>query len=42
MRFTSLQNKLSIEQFTMRKLQSLPVIKRPLLSFRYLVVEYHS
>lgn len=29
MRFASLQNELSIKQFTTRKLQSLPVIKRP-------------
>lgn len=29
MRFTSLQNELSIKQFIARKLQSLPVIKRP-------------
>lgn len=40
MRFTSLQNKLSIKQFTRRKLQSLSVINRPLLSFMYQVMEY--
>lgn len=41
MRFTSLQNELSIKQFIARKLQSLPVIKRPpLVSFRYRVMEY--
>lgn len=37
MRVTSLQNKLSVKQFTAGKL---PAIKRPLLSFRYQVTEY--
>lgn len=40
MRVTFLQNKLSIKQFRKRKLQSLPVINRPILSFRYQVMEY--
>lgn len=40
MRVTSLWNKLSIKQFTIKKLQLLPIINRPLLSFRYQAMEY--